>query len=49
MEEFESMANAGEIIERLARECERQKIQIEKLEAEKAALLKELEALKAAK
>lgn len=49
MEEFEAMANAGEIIERLARECERQRIQIEKLEEEKAALQKELEALKAAK
>lgn len=38
MEEFESMPNAGEIIERLARECERQKIQIKKLEAEKSGL-----------
>lgn len=49
MEDFEFMANAAETIERLARECERQRIQIEKLEEEKAALEKELEALKAAK
>lgn len=38
----ELMANAGEIIEQLARENERQKIEIERLKAE-------LEQLKAAK
>ena len=41
----EWMPNAGEIIERLARENERQRIEIEPLRQELAELHKQLEAL----
>lgn len=43
------MPNAAETIERLARESERQKVVIERLEAENKALRAEVEALKTQK
>lgn len=42
-EEMDEMANAAEIIERLSRESERQKIQIEQLKVEIERLKSELE------
>lgn len=44
---MEEEMNLGELIEKLARESERQKIKIEKLEKEKEELKKELEKTKA--
>ena len=43
------MPNAAETIERLARESERQKVVIERLEAENKALRAEVEALRTQK
>ncbi len=38
---MDKLPNAAEVIERLARECERLKIKVEKLEADKAELQKQ--------
>ena len=43
------MPNEGEIIERLSRESERQRIELERLRRENEALRAELEALKKSK
>ena len=42
MQEFDEMPNAGEIIERLARENERQRIEIEELKRRIAELESQL-------